>query len=82
MIQQNSSFDDSTPINMTELAKLMRVSRATVCNWRAAGYEPLFGCRTTGGHCKEWLSKVHAPKMRAQRAAKQHELEASLAELN
>jgi hypothetical protein len=52
---EQKSFADDVPINMTELAQAMRVSRWTIGRWKAQGYEFEFGRRTTAGHLKAWL---------------------------
>lgn len=45
---------DDVPVNLTELAEAMRVSRFTVARWKKRGYRFEFGHQTTIGHCKEW----------------------------
>jgi hypothetical protein len=50
-----NGINDDSPVNHTELARVMRVSRGTVYNWEKQGYQMEFGSRTTPGHCKEWL---------------------------
>ncbi|MGA8482558.1 MAG: hypothetical protein WB696_31690 [Chthoniobacterales bacterium] len=67
-------YTDDTPVNLTELAVAMRVSRATVSRWRAAGYELEFGYRTTVAHCKEWLRSVYAPMITAERNKRRIEM--------
>ena len=72
------AIDDSTPLNLTELAREMRVSRRTVQRWRTYGYQPEFGYRTTMGHAKKWLREIYGPAVNARRRATQLDLERRL----
>jgi malate synthase len=75
---------DDLPINMTDLAKAMRVSRWTISKWVDLGYEFEFGKLTTAAHCRDWL-RQNAQRLKSKRKAPNEEdarLEAKLAELN
>jgi hypothetical protein len=50
-----SEINDDSPVNHTELARVMRVSRSTIFNRVHEGYCFEFGNRTTPGHFKSWL---------------------------
>jgi hypothetical protein len=53
---EQKSFADDVPLNTTELAQAMRVSRWTIGRWKKdQGYQFEFGRRTTAGHLKAWL---------------------------
>jgi hypothetical protein len=67
-------INDDTPCRLTELCPSMRVSRATVSRWRAAGYQPEFGQLTTPGHLKNWLRTVYAPLVQKKRARPEERL--------
>jgi hypothetical protein len=55
---------DNSPVNTSELAQLMRYSRATISSHKRAGYRFEFGNRTTAGHYKAWLRERAATKQR------------------
>jgi hypothetical protein len=66
---EQKSFADDVPLNMTELAQAMRVSRWTIGRWKKEhGYQFEFGRHTTAGHLKAWLRKrtatepLHGPE--------------------
>jgi hypothetical protein len=57
-------LNDDSPVNNTELAQLMRCSRATIFSYKKQGYKFEFGNRTTAGHLKAWLRERAAKKER------------------
>jgi predicted DNA-binding transcriptional regulator AlpA len=61
---------DTDTVNLSKAAKAMGVSRWTIYNWMASGYEPEYGHLTTLGHLKRWLREVYRPRVAAARKAK------------
>lgn len=68
-------FSDDVPVNQSELAAAMRVSRWTVHRWVKAGYRFEFGTRTTVGHAKNWLpAGAYQEALRQERDAREQEI--------
>jgi hypothetical protein len=61
---------DDVVVNLSELAKAMRVSLQTISRHiHKENYRPEFGRTTTIGHYKVWLRAVLEPQIHSRRVA-------------
>jgi predicted DNA-binding transcriptional regulator AlpA len=72
---------DNDTLNITNLARAMGVSRSTIYQYIANGYEPEYGKLTTLGHLRQWLRDVYRPRLAAEREAKRLAMQRQLQRL-